>query len=529
MRKIKEVLRHHYETGLSQSDSGKVCRVSRSTVQEYLLRFNASKYSWPLPEGMTDDELERALFPGYVGRKQDHEILNYEYLLAELKKPNVTKEVLWTEYKQETPDGYQYSYFCELLAKYRKTLQVSMRQEHKAGEKGFLDFGDGLKLVNPETGEKIPTKIFVLVWGASQYTYVQATLSEDLPSWIEVNTKAMEYFGCCPKACVPDNLKSAVSKACRYEPDINPTYADFARHYGTAILPARPYRPKDKSLAETGVRLAKRWILARLRNRIFTNLAALNQAIEELLEQLNGRPLRKLNKSRKELFETLDKPNALSLPAQRYEFAEWKKARVNVNYHISFDQHDYSVPYTLIGQIIEVRATCHTVEIIKSGQCVCSHQRSYRSHHYTTVSSHMPPAHKKYLEWTPQRILNWAEKYGPAVKVLTQKIMAQRHHPEQAFKACLGIIRLEKHYSAQRLNAACQRAIDYKIYTYKGVHNILQKNLDQIGLETTSTKPAIRHENIRGADYYAQNMERERESLQVQAFDDSLIDLMGQN
>lgn len=518
MRKIKEVLRLIYENKISQSKTAKVCNVSRATVQEYIMRFNASGVQWPIGEEITDEILENRLYPPDKNNNGDDISvkINYEYLAIEIRRPNVTLALLWEEYKQTNPNGYNYSYFCNLFRQYTKTLNYSMRQEHKAGEKGFLDFGEGLRLKNTQTGELISTKLFVFVWGASNYTFAKATYGEDLSSWIKVNVEALEYFGCCPKVEVPDNLKAAVTKACRYEPDINPTYNDFAMHYGLTIMPARPGKPKDKPKVELGVKLAKRWILAKLRNKIFTNLEDMNQDIEELLEIFNNKIMKKFKKSRKELFENLDRPNANLLPEKRYEFAEWKKVRVNINYHINFGKHDYSVPYTLIHQELEVRATACVIEIYKKGNRITSHLRSYQEGKYTTVHEHMPPSHQKYLEWTPERILNWAGKLGPAVSELVDKIMNSRSYPEQAYKSCLGIIRLEKHFSREQIDRACRRAITYRNYSYKGVSIILEKGLDKEEIKITATKKIV-HENIRGADYYAdtlkENMQQEMQVL----------------
>jgi len=503
MRKIKEVLRLHYESKLSQRIIGKACRIGKTSVHEVLQRFWATELSWPLPAEMSDEQLEARLFGEGVPATLSKPLPDYKALRIELAKPNVTMEVLWNEYKVDHPDGYQYSHFCELFRRYLKIQGSSMHQEHKGGEKGFLDFGEGLKLMDRATGELIPTQLFVFVWGASCYTYLEAVLSQDLHDWIGVNVRALEHFGCCPKVEVPDNLKSAVTKACRYEPEINPTYADFASHYGTAIIPARPYRPKDKPHAENGVKLAKRWILARLRNRTFFSLAEMNQAILELLDSFNSRMMRKrANKTRKELFETLDKPNALALPDQRYEYAEWKKCKLAFNYHVECDDHNYSVPYQLIGQHLEIRATQYIVEVYRKGNRVASHRRGARINGYTTVPEHMPPSHQKYLEWTPQRIMDWAEKYGASVKRMVEQMMNQRRHPEQAFKSCLGLIRLERHFTAPRLEAACARALMFRSYSYKGVRTILEKGLDQSKpLAITTCKP-IEHANVRGSSYW---------------------------
>jgi len=502
MRKIKEVLRLKFEKEISIKKISLCCGIGKTTVKDYLAKFEKSGLKWPLQENINDEELENRLFSKTKEKPDAKEPLNFEYLFQELKRPNVTLALLWEEYKQNNSEGYQYSQFCNLFMRYRKTMNCSMRQEHKAGEKTFIDFGEGLKLIDALTGEIIPTQIFVSSWGASTYTFAKAVLGEDLANWIDVNTSALNFYGCCPKAIVPDNLKSAVNKACRYEPEINPAFTEFAVHYGTVIFPARPYKPKDKAKAETAVKLVKRWILARLRNRIFHSLADMNIAIGELLEIFNNKIMKRLKKSRRELFEILDLPNALPLPENSFEFVEWKQVRVNIDYHICFDDHYYSVPYTLIHQKLEIRATRTTVEIFKKGQRICSHQRSYLKFQHATSLEHMPPSHQKHMEWTPQRILQWAEKCGPCVRKLTEKIINSRKFPEQAYRSCLGLLRLGKQFSDERLNNACQRALEYRIETYKSVRNILIKNLDSLEIKTKKERVFIPHENIRGAAYY---------------------------
>lgn len=507
MRKIKEVLRLRFENRLSAEKIGRCCNLGKTTARSYILRFREAGLAWPLSEDVTDEALEQTLFPAAGGKKNKREPLNYEYLVQEMKRSGVTLQLLWEEYKEVTPDGYKYAQFCNLYRAHVKTLNYSMRQEHKAGEKVFVDFGKGIDIVNCKDGGLVPTKLFVAVWGASNFMFAKTTLGEDLGNWIDVNIAALEYFGCCPKAIVPDNLKSGVNKACRYEPEINPTYADFARHYGMVIFPARPHRPKDKPKAENGVKLAKRWILAKLRNRVFYSVTEVNTAIKKLLGIANLKIMKRIKKSRKELFETLDKPNALPLSAERYEFAEWKKVMVNIDYHVCFNDHYYSVPYTLIRQELEIRAARNIIEIFKKGERICSHKRSYQKHKYTTVKEHMPKAHQQYADWGPQRILEWAGKYGPAVKALVEKVMDDRSYPEQAYRSCLGIIRLENKYSAGRLNKACQRALQYNLYSYKGVKNILIKGLDQQNdADKTESAPVIQHENIRGAGYFQDNL-----------------------
>jgi transposase len=511
MRKIREVLRLKYGNKISMNQISAICKISRSTVQDYIRRFETSDLSWPLEESISDEILENKFFPsGKNSRPSYKSGLDYNYLLQELRKKNVTMEVLWSEYKQANPNGYQYSYFCELITAHKKKCQYSMRQIHKGGEKGFIDFGTGLNFIDPETGECRSTQLFVFCWGASNHLFARAVLSENLPAWIQVNVEALDYFGCSPKVLIPDNLKSAVTKACRYEPTVNAMYTDFAQHYGTTIMPARPRRPKDKAKAENGVKLGKRWILARLRNHIFTSLHQLNEAIAELLEQFNNRTMKKYGKSRKEMFIQLDRPNALELPEKRYVFAEWKWATVNINYHVRYDNHEYSVPYTTgFGQKVGIRATGSTIEIYKdihkNSQRICSHLRSYQRHGYSTTAEHMPPSHRKYLEWTPERIMSWAGKYGSSVKQLVENIMSKRVFPEQAYKSCLGIIRLEKHYSAEKLDAACRRALDFKIDSYTGVKNILSKELESKKNQKSAPSYRRKHENIRGADYFSQS------------------------
>lgn len=365
MRKIREIIRLRYEKKLSKNQIAAIAQMARSTVQEYLRRFELSGLSWPLTDDVSDEALEHKLYPQNQTEKKSNKLpLEYTYLLQELRKPNTTIEVLWSEYKEADPAGYNYSYFCHLLRQHQKKCRFSMRQIHKGGEKTFLDFGSGLDITNPQTGEIIPTRLFVSSWGASNYLFAKAVFHEDTPSWIKVNTEALKYFGCCSHIMVPDNLKAAVTKACRYEPQLNPTFLEFARHYNTTIIPARPRKPKDKAKVENGVKLAKRWILARLRNRNFASLTQLNEAIAGLLEQFNHRPMKKVGKCRKEMFDLLDKPNALPLPPQPYVYADWKWATVNINYHINYDQHDYSVPYILgTGSKVAVRATATTIEI----------------------------------------------------------------------------------------------------------------------------------------------------------------------
>jgi transposase len=378
-----------------------------------------------------------------------------------------------------------------------------MRQDHRGGEKLFVDYGEGLSLVDPKSGAPIPTQLFVAVWGASNYTYAEATLTQQLPDWIGSHTRAFRYFGCVPKVVVPDCLKSAVSRACRYEPELNPTYAEMASHYGICVLPARPARPRDKAKVEAGVLIAKRWILAALRHRTFYNLAELNGAIQELLERLNSRLLRKVKKSRRELFLAFDHPNALGLPEKPYEYAEWRVATVNIDYHIEVERHYYSVSYKLLREKLDVRLTAHTVEAFLKGERVAAHLRSFIPYGHTTLKEHMPPSHQSHLEWTPSRIVSWAKKIGPQTAELIHKIIEGRTYPEQAYRSCLGILRLEKHYPKERLEKAAQRALRFGAHSLRSLRNILSSGLDHLEHDDQSSRSALSaHENIRGSRYY---------------------------
>ena len=508
MRQIKEVLRLKYESGKSQREIKNICGIGKTTVQEYLSRAKAAGIVWPPPDGMTDAELEQRLFPEKTDILPGKAPIPYQYIAEELRRPNVTMWLLWEEYMRDNPgNGYQYSFFNELVGKFLGSVNYSMRQEHKAGEKLFVDFGDveEPRILNRETGEYEKVQFFVSVWGASKYAYAEAARSQDIPTWVKLNINSFRFFGCSPQYVVPDNLKSAVIKSCKYEPLLNNTFAELGEHYDFVVMPARPERPKDKALAENGVKLVKRWILARLRNEMFYSLGELNAAIRKLLEYYNTRIMKKYGKSRKELFESLDRPVASPLPETDYEYAEWKKAKVNVNYHVCFEKHDYSVPYTLVHKEVDIKATTDVIEVYFNGERVCSHARSRKINGYTTVKEHMPPSHQKHIEWTPERIMLWAGKYGPDVKSLIETIIGSTRFPEQAYKRCLGIIRLANRYPWDRLNTACERALKYRSLSYRAVSDILKNNADKmpdVEEPKVSRRPII-HANIRGKEYFS--------------------------
>jgi transposase len=508
MRKIKEVLRLKHECGISEREIARSCSIARSTVADYARRALAAGLDWVEASMLTETEIEERLFPALPQPDTvPRPLPDFEYIYKELRtyrKINLTLTQLWLEYKLNHPDGYQYSQFCDLYRQWRGNLDYCMRQEHRVGEKVFIDYSDGLSILDPVTGELSLTQLFLTVWGASNYTYAEASLSQTLPEWIGSHKRALEYFGCVPRVLVPDNLKSGISKACKYEPELNPTYADMAEHYGCAVIPARPYRAKDKAKAEVGVLIAKRWILSALRHRTFYSLAELNAAIAGCLEDLNTRPLKKLKKSRRELFETLDLPAALPLPSTPYEYAEWYKARVNINYHIEVDKHFYSVPYRLIRQKLDARLTATTMEAFHNGQRVAAHARSRVIGGYTTLKEHMPPRHRGYAEWTPERFINWAGKTGSSTAMLVEKILGNRPHAEQGYRACMGILNLGRHYEPERVEAAAQRALKYNTCSYRSMKAILSTGLDKKpDNEGRSAYPSLLpHNNIRGKEYY---------------------------
>lgn len=504
MLKLRELLRLKLECGLSNRNIARSCNISRSTAADYLERFKRCGLTWPLPENLSDMELERLLFPsGVLVRPSKPTLPDFSYIHNELKKKGVTLFLLWQEYRETHPDGYQYSWYCEIYRAWAGKLDVSMRQIHKAGEKTFIDYcGQTFPVTNRLTGEISDTQIFVAVLGASSYTYAEATWTQSLPDWTASHVRAFEYFGGCSDILVPDNLKSGVTNPCRYEPDINPTYSDLAGHYGVAVIPARVRKPKDKSKAEVGVQIVERWILAKLRNMTFFSLSELNETIGELLEELNDRPFQKLPGNRRSLFEKLDKPALKPLPKNHYEYAEWKRAKLNIDYHIEVDGHYYSAPYSLVKQRLDVRITSSVIEIFHKSKRVASHIRSFKKGIHTTIKEHMPRSHREYYGWNPSRIIAWGEKSGDSVGEVFEKIIASRSHPEQGYRSCLGIIRLEKKYEKDRLEAACKRALAIGSPSYKSVKSILKTGLDKQQLLTTPESEPVDHHNIRGADYY---------------------------
>jgi transposase len=504
MRKISEVLRLRFACGLTQRQIAQRCAIGRATVGEYLQRAERAGLTWPLPEGLDEATLEAKLFPRSEPLPSALRPLpEWPEVHRDLQRKGVTLCLLWEEYKSCHPEGFQYSAFCERYRQWRGQLDVVMRQPHVAGEKLFVDYaGPTVPVVDKDTGEIRQAQIFVAVLSASAYTYCEATWTQTLSDWIGSHVRAFSFFGAVPTLLIPDNLKAGVTSAHLYEPDLNPTYQEMASYYGVAVIPARPYKPRDKASVEVAVQVVERWVLARLRNQTFFSLSELNKAIKALLEDLNNRPFKKLPGSRAERFQTIDRPAMRPLPETPYVYAEWRKVRVNIDYHVEIDKHYYSVPFTLVHKQLEARITQKTVEILHRGQRVASHPRSYQPHRFSTQTGHMPPNHYAYAKWTPERLIGWAEKTGPATALVVTTILRTRLHPQQGFRSCLGVLRLGKTYTEARLEAACQRALAIQAISYRSIESILKRRLEAAPLPVASTTPPIEHENLRGASYY---------------------------
>jgi transposase len=508
MRKHKEVLRLH-SIGLTQQQIARSCSISQSTVHEYLKAAAAAGIAWPIPAEWDELRLQQELFGAAVSAAvawRKNPPPDFAAIQRELQTHrNLTLQLIWEEQRESQPDGYGYSRFCELYRNWQKKLDVVLRHDHRAGEKLFVDYaGDTIPVWNPESGEvAFRAAIFVAAMGASNYTFAEATESQELRCWIGSHLRVFDFLGGLPEILVPDNLKSGVKKPCRYEPDLNPTYHEMAEHYGVAVIPARPYKARDKAKVEVGVQIVQRWILAALRKRKFFSLDELNLAIGELLIRLNQRPFRKREGNRVALFAELDQPALRALPIERYQFGAWLKTRVNLDYHVEADRHFYSVPYTLAQEEVEIRLTSTMVEILHRGTRIASHVRSFEEYKATTIESHRPRSHREHLEWTPSKILDYGRRVGPFTTEMMETILATRRHPEMGYRSCLGILRLGKTYSEDRLEAACKRAVRCRAFNYQSLKSILRNELDRVTIPASSNEPSsAQHENIRGAGYF---------------------------
>jgi transposase len=508
MRKTREVLRLKWVAQRSHREVAASVGVSPGAVGSVLTRARAAGLTWAQVEALGEPELERLLYgPRNAGRDPARPEPDVLWMHRELRRPGVTLELLHVEYLAQHPTGYRYAAFCHRYRTWRARQRLSMRQVHKAGDKAFVDYaGAQPTLVDATTGEVIPVELFVAVLGASNYTFAEATRTQQSADWITSHVHAVEHFGGVPALWVPDQLRTGVSAPCRYEPGVQRTYADWAQHYDTVVLPARPAKPRDKAKAEVTVQIAERWILARLRHEVFFTLDALNARIRELLTALNGRPMKGYGgQSRRDLYEQFDRPALRPLPAERFVHADWLRARVNIDYHIDVGRHFYSVPYPLIHATVDVRRSATTVEVFHRGTRLWVHARDDTPGRHTTVAEHMPKAHRAHLEWSPTRLIAWGRTIGPATEALVVRILETRPHPEQGYRSCLGLLHLAKRYGASRLNAACARAVAAGARSYRPVKSMLTHGLDRQGVlleEDAAPRPARVHAHVRGPAYY---------------------------
>jgi len=514
MRRIREVIRLKHELGRNHRQISAATGLSKGSVSSYLKRAREAGVTWEMAAALSESELEAQLFktPNHappMGRVP----IDFEWVHREMRRRGVTLQLLWVEYRDaatDDPQGrrpYQYSQFCDRYRQFRGCVDASMRQQHRAGEKAFLDYS-GLRptIVDRKSGEVIEVELFVATLGASSFTFAEATRSQKRDEFIASTARAFEYFGGAPKITVPDQLRSAVSGPDRIDPELNPVFAEFGEHYGTAIIPARPRKPKDKAKVEVAVQVAQRWILARLRNITLFSLEDLNEAIANLLEELNDRPFQKLEGSRRSQFEAIDKPALRSLPRRRFEPSIWKKAKVHIDYHVEFERRYYSAPHHLIGTHLWVRATTCSIELLLDGRRIASHVRSYGPKGtFTTDDAHRPKSHRQWGAWPPQRIIAWATEFGPNTGRVVERIISDRPHPEQGYRSCLALIRDTKRYPRERVEAACARALKISAPTRRTVVAILRNNLEQVDDDSSEDQLSlpVEHENVRGGDYYS--------------------------
>lgn len=498
MRKIREVLRLRAQ-GLSKRRIAASLGISATAAVECLQRVRRAGLSWPLPDDVDDAVLELRLYPPATLNKVQRPQPHWPSIYCELKRAGVTLQLLWGEYREQNPSGYGYSQYCELYRAWKGRLTPTMRQTHIAGERVFVDYaGTKLTVIDGLTGEVMTAQLFVAVLGASSYTYAEATWTQTLADWIGSHTRAFAFFEGVTAITVSDNLKSGIIKACFYEPEVNRTYERMAEHYGTAIVPARPYKPRDKAKVEVGVQVATRWVIAKLRNRTFFSLFALNEAIGELVAQLNNRVTRHLGASRRALFEEMERQALKPLPAEPYVFEQWKECRVGIDYHVEVKPYFYSAPFTLLREKVWARYTEKTVEVFHHGNRIAAHPRIPHS----TLPEHMPSSHRRFADWTLERIKRQAGEIGPSTSALVDIILRERPHPEQGFRSCIGILRHLKAYGRERLEAACARTLEIRSHSYRSVTSILKTNLDRKRPASAADEPAILHNNIRGPGYY---------------------------
>jgi transposase len=514
MRKSKEVLRIYLLGGVTSCRRiGRAVGCSKTAVAECLQRAaTAGLTRWEEVAALDEEALEQRLYPAVSAKPLTHPkrpLPDWSRIREELARRDhqVTLALLWSEYKAEHPDGYQYSQFAELYRRFEKRLSVVLRQTHRPGEKSFVDFCDGIALCDPVSGARVPTELFVGALGASSYTFAMATPNQELATWLDCHVRMYEFFGGVSSLTIPDNLRSGVTHPDRYESELNASYHELAAHYGTCVIPARVRKPRDKAKVEAAVLVAQRWILAALRHRTFYHLNELNAAIAELLVKLNNRVMRHVKESRRSLYERLERPALKPLPATAYEYAEWKQVRLNIDYHASFDDHFYSAPYTLISEMLWCRASWRTIELFHKGNRVASHLRSFVKYHYTTAPEHRPASHRAHLEWPPSRLISWGRSIGEHTGALIEHVIRSKPHPEQGYRSALGILRLAKKCGEQRLERACEKAFKIGSPSYKTVKTMLEQRMEAAPLrgETKATDESVDLlgvANVRGRNYY---------------------------
>lgn len=501
MRKIRDVLRLRLSAGLSIREISRSTKISVGGIAKLLAKAKTLELSWPLPDDLDDNKLANLFYPAADTRaSRRYQMPDWRAIHLELKRPHMTKQLLWEEYTRQYPNRcYSYSQFCDRYRRWRGKQKRSMRQHHRAGEKCFVDYGGPtVSIINGSTGEIREAQIFVAALGASNFTFAEATWTQSLPDWLGSHVRMLAYFGGCPDMIVPDNLRSGVSTACRYDPDVNPSYQQFAEHYQVAVIPARPYKPKDKAKAENAVLVVQRWILARLRHHSFFSLAELNQCICTLLKDLNNRPFKQLPGCRRSAFEQLDRPALKPLPRHPYQYVAIKPVKVNIDYHVQYEEHCYSVPHQYVGERLELHASDTLVEAYFRRQLVASHPRKHTPG-FTTNPAHMPRRHREHQQWSPGRLTRWAGDIGPDTQTWVSGQLEQREHPEQAYRVCLGLLNLSKQYPTTRLNAACRLANQAGLVRLKQIKAILKSNRDQLPeqLSLAAELPQD-HENVRG-------------------------------
>ncbi len=505
MRKIREVLRMRLDRKASVREIARACNIGRTTAQEYVHRAAAAGLSWPLPQELTDSALTHLLFPPRPTKEEPARPMpDWQEVQRRLTKKGMTLLLMWQRYREDHPDGYGYSRYAGLYREWLGTTDVRMLQHHKAGQKVFVDWA-GLKIgiTDPRTGAMAQASLFVAAMGASHYIFTRAYENEQLPNWLEGHVEAFEFFGAVPELAVPDNPKTGVEKACRYEPTLNPSYADLAQHYGIAVVPARVRKPRDKPKVENAVLQVERWVIAPLSDQKFFSVAEVNEAIAVKLAELNDKLMKGPGLSRKQFFELEDLPAMRPLPASRYRFAEWKRAKVAPDYHLEVDGHLYSVPFTLVGKHVDVRMASTTVEVFLAGKRVAAHLRAFGRRRNTTEPTHMPERHRRMAEWSPERFTEWASRTGPQTAAFIEALLVGKVHPENAFRMCFGVLGFEKQVGKARLEAACARALATGALSYQSIKSILDKGLESL-VPTQELARLPEHENVRGGDYYAQ-------------------------